>query len=215
MNENTPDLANPVVWIVDDDPSVRAALEDLLASAGLAARSFGSIQAFLDQYRCNAAPSCLILDVRMPGQSGLEFQRHLGDYGIRLPVIFITGHGDVPMSVQAMKLGAIEFLTKPFRAQDLFDAVSHGIAQDRRRLREDADYAVLQARWQSLSEGERAVVQGAAQGLLNKQIAGRLNVSEITVKVRRAHAMRKLHVRSLAALVRLCAKLEAQPQSRG
>jgi len=193
-----------IVYVIDDDASVRAALQDLLASVGLAAQSFDAVQGFLAHYDpASQTPACLVLDVRMPGRSGLEFQRRMHTHGVHLPVVFITGHGDIPMSVQAMKHGAIEFLTKPFRDQDLLDAIHQGIAQDRVRLRQDAVHAERQLRWRSLNDGERAVVQGVAQGLLNKQIAHQLGVSEITVKVRRAQAMRKLDVRSVAELVRL------------
>jgi len=204
MNPSThPADATAIVYVIDDDASVRAALQDLLASVGLAAQSFDSVQGFLAHYDPASHPAaCLVLDVRMPGQSGLEFQRCMHAHGVHLPVVFVTGHGDIPMSVQAMKHGAIEFLTKPFRDQELLDAIHQGIAQDRARLQQDAIQAERHTRWQSLNDGERAVVQGVAQGRLNKQIAHQLGVSEITVKVRRAQAMRKLDVRSVAELVR-------------
>jgi len=196
----------PVVIVIDDDPSVRAALADLLGSVGLQAQLFASTQAFLRSERIDA-PGCLVLDIRMPGQSGLDFQRTMVDADIHLPVIFITGHGDIPMSVRAMKAGAIEFLTKPFRDQDLLDAIQQGIAKDRIRRHEAAAAADLRGRHASLTEGERAVLARVVSGLLNKQIAADLGVSEITVKVRRSQVMRKMHARSLADLVKIAEKL--------
>jgi len=196
-----------VVYIVDDDASVRAALEDLMASVGLETRAFASVAEFLAEPLADV-PGCLVLDVRMPGQSGMEFHRQMRELGITLPVIFITGHGDIAMGVAAMKQGAIEFLTKPFRDQDLLDAIWNGIELDRKRRAEDAALAQLQARWQSLTPGEQAVARLVVQGLLNKQIAAELHLSEITIKVRRSHLMRKMQVRSLAALVRVMEALQ-------
>lgn len=196
----------PIVYVVDDDPSVRAALEDLLASMGWQVRAFASIADFLADPRGDG-PACLVLDVRMPGQSGMDFQRQMAERGIALPVVFITGHGDIAMGVEAMKNGAIEFLTKPFRDQDLLDAIHAGIGKDRERLREAAQLAELRARWESLSAGEQDVARLVVTGLLNKQIAAQLGISEITVKVRRGHAMRKMQAPSLADLVRLTARL--------
>lgn len=196
----------PVVYVVDDDASVRAALEDLLASVGLAVRTFGSTAEFL-AHTMEQAPGCLVLDVRMPGQSGLDFHRQMRKLGIGLPVIFITGHGDIAMSVEAMKNGAIEFLTKPFRDQSLLDAIHEGIEKDRERRRNEAHVRALQANWASLTPGEQDVARLVVQGLLNKQIAAELGLSEITVKVRRGQAMRKMQVRSLAELVRIAADL--------
>jgi FixJ family two-component response regulator len=204
------DAAPPVVYVVDDDRSVRAALEDLLASVGLDARSFGSTQELLDGIAPDA-PGCLVLDVRMPGQSGLDFQRQMAGLGIRLPVIFITGHGDVAAAVRAMKDGAIELLTKPFREQDLLDAIQHGIEQDRARRREAAALAELRQRWASLSAGEREVMELVVRGWLNKQVAAHLYVSEITVKVRRGRVMRKMRATSLADLVRIADRLRPCP----
>jgi len=195
-----------VAYVIDDDHSVRAALADLLASVDVHAHTFASTREFLAHPRADA-PGCLVLDVRMPNQSGLEFQRQMQDLELDLPVIFITGHGDVAMCAQAMKAGAIEFLEKPFRDQDLLDAILHGIERDRANRASRAEIRVLQARWMTLTTGERAVVHLVVQGLMNKQIAGQLGVSEITVKVRRGHAMRKLQVRSLAQLVQLTQKL--------
>jgi FixJ family two-component response regulator len=204
------DATPPVVYVVDDDRSVRASLEDLLESVGLRVRSFGSTGELLNGLAAEA-PGCLVLDVRMPGQSGLDFQRQLAGLGIRLPVVFITGHGDIAMSVRAMKDGAIEFLTKPFRDQELLDAIHHGIEQDRARRREEAAVAELHGRWTSLSAGEREVMDLVVRGLLNKQIAAALHVSEITVKVRRRQVMRKMRASSLAELVRLADKVRPPP----
>ncbi|KAB7768763.1 response regulator transcription factor [Xanthomonas maliensis] len=203
---NVVDEARPVVYLIDDDASIRAALEDLFASVGLQVRSYASSAAFLAQPLAEA-PGCLVLDIRMPGQSGMEFHRRLREAGLALPTIFITGHGDIAMSVEAMKNGAIEFLTKPFRDQDLLDAINDGIARDHARRQAEAVLAELRARWASLNSGEQDVVRLVVQGLLNKQVAARLQVSEITVKVRRAQAMRKMQAGSLAELVRLTERL--------
>jgi FixJ family two-component response regulator len=200
------DMAEPVVYVVDDDPAVRAALADLLASVGRQARTFASTADFLAT-RLAEAPGCLILDVRMPGQSGLDLQEQLARLDVRIPVIFITGHGDVAMSVKAMKAGAIEFLTKPFRDQDLLDAIQHGIEKDRARRADDAISAELRGRFESLSRGEREVMTLVVRGLLNKQIAAELDVSEITVKVRRSQVMRKMQAASLADLVRIADRI--------
>ncbi|WP_313337406.1 response regulator transcription factor [Pseudomonas oryzihabitans] len=200
-----------LVHLVDDDASVRAAVEDLLASVGLDTRSYASAADFLERARLEA-PGCLVLDVRMPGMNGLDLQQELQRRGLALPIIFITGHGDIPMSVRAMKQGALEFLTKPFRDQDLLDAIDQALrkAQDahaqRRQLQD------LQSRLDTLNDGERAVLARVVTGLLNKQIATQLGVSEITVKVRRAALMRKLQAGSLAELVKMVERLEA---SRG
>ncbi len=192
----------PVVFIVDDDASLRDALEDLLRSVGLGVRTFGSAQAFLESERPDA-PGCLVLDVRMPGQSGLEFQRTLGAAGIHIPIIFISGHADIPMSVQAMKSGAIEFLTKPLREQDLLDAIQLGIENDR-VLRQTAKAAVkLQERLDSLTPREREILKLILAGQLNKQIAAHLSLSEATVKVHRSQIMHKMQARSLVDLLRM------------
>ncbi|PLP57899.1 DNA-binding response regulator [Mesorhizobium loti] len=196
------DDEEPIVYIVDDDRSVRASLEDLLASVSLRARSFGSVQEFLETDLAEA-PSCLVLDVRMPGQSGMDLLSRMTDLGLHLPTIMITGHGDIAMGVKAMKDGAIEFLTKPFRDQDLLDAIQRGIEIDRtRRLREVTE-TELNQHWKTLSQGEQDVARLVVEGLLNKQIAAKLNVSEITVKVRRSHLMRKMGARTLTDLVRM------------
>ncbi|OBS33481.1 response regulator transcription factor [Pseudomonas syringae] len=197
----------PIIYVLDDDLSVRSSLEDLLASVGLRSMLFGSTREFLDTPRPDA-PGCLILDIRMPGMSGLDFQEHMARSGISLPVIFITGHGDIPMSVRAMKAGAVEFLTKPFRDQDLLDAIQQGLAQDRSRRQNAAVEAELQRRHASLNLGEQQVMELVVSGLLNKQIAARLNVSEITVKVRRGSVMRKMEADSLADLVKFAERLK-------
>lgn len=194
--------AEPIVYVVDDDSSVRLALEDLFASVSLRVRSFASVQDFVTR-QPDAAPACLVLDVRMPGQSGIDFHQQMGETGQHLPTVFITGHGDVAMGVRAMKNGAIEFLTKPFRDQDLLDAVQRGIELDRQRRQTAAAEAAVQARWQALTPGEREVATLVVQGMLNKQIAAALKVSEITVKVRRRSLMDKLGAKALADLVRL------------
>lgn len=204
--KSTTETVDPVVYVIDDDHSVRAALEDLFASVGLRVLTFGSTKEFL-AHAMEDVPGCLVLDVRMPGQSGMDFHRQMVGLGIALPVVFITGHGDIAMGVKAMKNGAIEFLAKPFRDQDLLEAIQDGIEQDRERRRNGAIESALKARWASLTAGEQDVVRLVVQGLLNKQIASRLNISEITVKVRRGHAMRKMQAQSLADLVRITEKL--------
>jgi FixJ family two-component response regulator len=197
----------PIVYVIDDDLSVRSSLEDLLASVGLRSLLFGSTREFLEASRPDA-PCCLILDIRMPGMSGLDFQEHMVRSGIFLPVIFITGHGDIPMSVRAMKAGAVEFLTKPFREQELLDAIQQGLAQDRSRRQSAIVEAELQRRYASLNQGEQQVMDLVVSGLLNKQVAARLNVSEITVKVRRGSVMRKMEADSLADLVKYSERLK-------
>lgn len=198
---------SPIVYVIDDDASVRAALEDLLASMGLQVRAFASTGEFL-AHALEDAPACLVLDVRMPGQSGLDFHRTMASHGLHLPVVFITGHGDIAMGVNAIKEGAIEFLTKPFRDQELLDAIHKGIEIDRLQRREGDVLGALQQRWDTLNTGEREVVAGVVRGRLNKQIAADLGVSEITVKVRRAQLMRKMGARTLVDLVRMYDRLQ-------
>lgn len=200
-----------LVHLVDDDASVRAAVEDLLASVGLSTRSYVSAADFLDRARLDE-PGCLVLDVRMPGMNGLDLQQELQRRGLALPIIFITGHGDIPMSVRAMKQGALEFLTKPFRDQDLLDAIDQALCKAQEAHAQRRQLMELQTRLDTLNEGERAVLARVVTGLLNKQIAAQLGVSEITVKVRRAALMRKLQAGSLAELVKMVERLEA---SRG
>ena len=203
-----------VVFIIDDDPSIRDTVEDLLHSVGLAVRVFGSPQDFLASDRPDA-PACLVLDVRLPGQSGLDFQRRLAASGIDLPIVFISGHGDVPMAVQAMKAGAIEFLTKPFRDQSLIDAIQAGVERDRIRRREAAVLADLRTRLDSLTERERQILALVVIGQLTKQIAAALHVSEVTVKVHRGHIMRKMRAKSLVDLVRMADRLCVSPEAVG
>jgi FixJ family two-component response regulator len=195
-----------VVFVIDDDPSMRESLESLLRSVGHAAHAFATTEEFLLSERPDV-PGCLVLDVRLPGRSGLEFQRELTRSDIELPTVFITGHGDVPMSVTAMKAGAIEFLTKPFRDQDFLDAVHRGIDLDRDRRTKTAALADLRERFGSLTSREREIMVLVAAGQLNKQIAAGLQLSEITIKVHRAQVMRKMQAKSLPDLVRFADKL--------
>lgn len=195
-----------VVFVIDDDQSIREALESLLRTVGLNVLTFQSTQEFVSAERPDA-PSCLVLDVRLPGLSGIDFQRELAGSGIDLPIVFITGHGDVPMSVRAMKAGAIEFLTKPFRDQELLDAVHLGIERNRARRRSSAATAGLKERFDALTSREREVMALVVTGQMNKQIAGKLELSEITVKVHRGQVMRKMQAKSLADLVRMADRL--------
>lgn len=198
--------ARSVVFLVDDDPSIRDALEGLLRSVGLQVQSFGSAQDFL-RAKLPDAPACLVLDVRLPGPSGLDFQRELAASNNPLPIVFITGHGDIPMSVKAMKAGAVEFLTKPFRDQELLDAIQLGIERDRTRRQEAAIVSELQERYGALTPRERHVMAHVVTGRLNKQIAADLDLSEVTVKVHRGQVMRKMLAKSVADLVRMADKL--------
>lgn len=206
MNSSSLPADPAMVFIVDDDASVRAALEDLLASVGLQVRSFDSTHAFM-AYERPDVPACLVLDIRMPGQSGMDFHRQMQDSGLRLPTIFITGHGDIAMGVEAMKNGAVEFLTKPFRDQELLDAIHMGISQDRQRRAEDRAQQVVRQQWDQLTAGEKEVLHMVLQGMLNKQIAANLGLSEVTIKVRRSQAMRKLNTKTVIDLVRFMEKL--------
>lgn len=196
-----------VVFVVDDDASARASVANLLGSVGLEARTFSSAADFLAAGAATAA-SCLILDVRLPGLSGLDLQRRMTESGARIPIIFVTGHGDIPMTVEAMKAGAVEFLTKPYREQALLDAVHHALEQDRRQRESRADAEELRRRYASLTDRERKVMALVVSGLLNKQAAGELGTSEATVKAQRHKVMEKMGAASLADLVRMADRLE-------
>jgi FixJ family two-component response regulator len=196
----------PTVIVVDDDSDIREALTGLFRSVGLQVSVFGSVSDFLQRGR-PAGPSCLILDVRLPGRSGLDLQRELAEANVSLPIIFITGYGDIPMTVQAMKGGAIDFLTKPFRDQEILDAVQRGLARDRAWLEDEKTLAVLRTRFDSLSAREREVMAHVVNGRLNKQIAADMNISEITVKVHRSHLVRKMKASSLPELARMADRL--------
>jgi len=199
--------APATVIVIDDDLSVREALGNLLRSVDLQTNLHGSVAEFLKDGRPDG-PTCLVLDVRLPGRGGLDFQRELTNAGIHLPIIFITGHGDIPMSVQAMKGGAIEFMTKPFRDQDLLDAIQLGLERDRARREDEKAIALLRARFDSLTQREREVMALVVTGRVNKQIAFEMSISQITVKVHRGNVMRKMEATSLADLVLMAEKLK-------
>jgi FixJ family two-component response regulator len=205
--------AKPTVLVVDDDPNLRASIARLLGSLDMDTLLFASISDFLKSAP-PAGPTCLVLDVRLPDQSGLDLQRELAAAHRELPIIFITGHGDIPMSVQAMKGGAIEFLTKPFRDQDLVDAIQIGLARDRTRRENEEALSVLKERFSSLSSREREIMIEVARGRLSKQIAGDIGIAEATVKVHRSRLMRKMKARSLPALSRMADKLKLIPEEK-
>ena len=200
----------PIVHIIDDDASLRGALDSLFRSTGQATRLYDSVAAFVET-PLSGAPGCLVLDVRMPGMSGLEFQQKLEKLGVRLPVVFMTGHGDIPMSVRAMKAGAVDFLAKPFRDQEMLDAVAAALDRDRAQRAEGGKLDTLKAAYGTLSPRERQVMALVAAGKMNKQVAGDLSLSEITVKIHRGSAMRKMGAKTLADLVRMAEALRLGP----
>jgi RNA polymerase sigma factor (sigma-70 family) len=199
-----------IVFVVDDDPSVRSAIERLIGTVGLQVQLFGSAQEFLAS-KLPKVPSCLVLDIRLPGISGLALQRQLAEANVQIPIIFITAHSDVPMTVRAMKAGAVEFLTKPFRDQDLLDAIHSALERDRGRRQQEAELVVLSEHFESLSPREREVVSMVVSGMLNKQIAAQIGTAENTVKVHRSRAMEKMQANSLADLVKMIQRLQVSP----
>jgi FixJ family two-component response regulator len=201
-----------IVFIVDDDPLIRGSVSSLLRSIGLQTRVFGSTSEFLQDKR-PPLPSCLVLDVRLPGVNGLEFQAELSNLNVHIPIIFMTGHGDIPMTVRAMKAGAVEFLTKPFREQDMLDAVKLALERDRRRIESETASSGLKSSFETLTPREREIMALVVSGLMNKQVAGKIGLSEVTVKVHRGRIMQKMGARSLADLVRMAEALGIRPSA--
>ena len=208
-----PTMDDPTVLVIDDDSLTRGALSSLFRSVGLSVRTFSSATELLE-HPLPAVPSCLVLDVRLPRLSGFDLQTELGRLGVKIPIIFITGHGDIPMSVKAMKAGAVDFLTKPFRDQEMLDAVTGALERDRRRRSEEQSNSDMRARFESLTPREREIMSLVTAGLMNKQVGGRIGISEMTVKIHRGHVMRKMGTKSLADLVLIAENLGIRGRDR-
>jgi FixJ family two-component response regulator len=215
VSSGSPDpvSAQPVVFVIDDDPLTRGSLSSLFRSVGLDVKVFASATELL-QNPLPAVPSCLVLDVRLPRLSGFDLQTELSRLGVKIPIIFITGHGDIPMSVKAMKAGAVDFLTKPFRDQEMLDAVAWALERDQKRRNEEQSFSDMRARFESLTSREREIMALVTAGLMNKQVGGRIGISEMTVKIHRGHVMRKMGTKTLADLVLIADKLGIRGQNK-